>query len=557
MVIEPPSARRQQSVRLAPDDESGQALPVVLVLITVIFLLGTSLAGKVSVALRATSGNVAGASSVYAADGAAELAIWWQRQGRPGNPPSITLNGVTASAMISVAGGTPSGSGWPQIAFDANSSASSGQAGPATYSQRFSAPNLGPQATAFSSPVVGRDGYLYVGSSGSSPGLYAYRPDGTLAYSWSTGDTAIQVSGTPALLTTSGGARMIVVATNATTSATASTIYGLTENSGQTAVSVTWSYSVGTGAGRGFLAGVKLNSSGSRAYVGAQNGIVYAFDTGATGTVIPLWTTTLGAWTSVATPVVLNGNGSRLYAVTTGNDLYALSTTSGAQQWSVAIHGGQVTLTTPVFRSVNGRDHIYLVTGGDRQLRTYADLGSSPTVDWTISFNKGGSGSSSYAYGPPALGASGQLYVGLDNGEIWKIEDQGTTVCSPESCPSGSEWVLSLSGSLRAGPARGNDGALYFGNTAGSLYRVLDNGSNGSSSWSQALGLGAIAAGSDLAIGNDTDLYGFTSSGRLFAVGPAFTSGSCTITASAGGSSITTGYSLPWTGSLASWTVTP
>jgi outer membrane protein assembly factor BamB len=536
-------------------DQSGQALPIVLALITVIFLLGSSLAGHVSVALRAATRSMAHAGSVYAAEGAAELAVWWQRNGRSGNPPSITLNGVAATATITFTGVAINGSGWPQWAFDSNSSSRSTQSGPASYGQRFAAPNLGSQAADQSSPVVGPDGFVYVGSSGASPGLYAYKPDGTLAYSWSTGSSAIKVSGTPALLATSGGARMIVVATNATTAGTASTIHGLTESAAQNGVSVSWSFSPGIGTGLGFLAGAKLNAAGTRAYIGAQNRIVYAFDTSSTGTATPLWTRTLGA--SVGVPVALNGDGSRLYAASTGRTLYALSTTDGSQKWSVTVPGGSSTLAAPVFAQVGGRDHIYLVTGQDKNLRAYADTGVAQVLDWTVDFTRAGSNGNKRANSPPALSASGTMYVGLDNGEVWKVEDQGIAVCSAAACASGSQWLLTLSGALDAAPARGSDGAIYFGNTAGSLYRVIDNGLSGSSSWSQALGLGAMAANTGLAIGNSSDLYGFTASGRLFAVGGTYSGPACSIVASAGGSTVSGSYSTPWSGAFASWTVTP
>ncbi len=86
-------------------DERGQSLVIVLSLITIMFLLGSSLAVHASVALRSTRTSDAQGDDFYAADAATELGIWWQRNGKAGNPPSQTINGVTTSTTISTAGG--------------------------------------------------------------------------------------------------------------------------------------------------------------------------------------------------------------------------------------------------------------------------------------------------------------------------------------------------------------------------------------------------------------------------------------------------------------------
>jgi Tfp pilus assembly protein PilX len=86
-------------------DERGQSLVIVLSLITIMFLLGSSLAVHASVALRSTRASEGQADDFYAADAATELGIWWQRNGKAGNPPAQTINGVTTSTTISTAGG--------------------------------------------------------------------------------------------------------------------------------------------------------------------------------------------------------------------------------------------------------------------------------------------------------------------------------------------------------------------------------------------------------------------------------------------------------------------
>jgi Tfp pilus assembly protein PilX len=86
-------------------DERGQSLVIVLSLITLLFLLGSSLAVHASVALRTTRTSAGQGNDFYAADAATELGIWWQRNGKAGNPPAQTINGITTSTTITSAGG--------------------------------------------------------------------------------------------------------------------------------------------------------------------------------------------------------------------------------------------------------------------------------------------------------------------------------------------------------------------------------------------------------------------------------------------------------------------
>jgi hypothetical protein len=86
-------------------DQRGQSLVIVLSLITILFLLGSSLAVHASVALRATRTTAGQGNDFYAADAATELGIWWQRNGKAGNPPAQTINGITTSTTITSVGG--------------------------------------------------------------------------------------------------------------------------------------------------------------------------------------------------------------------------------------------------------------------------------------------------------------------------------------------------------------------------------------------------------------------------------------------------------------------
>ena len=110
--------------------ESGQALVIVLGLITFLFLTGTALAAQASVALRAGASNVGEAALLHAADAGGELGIWWQRNGKAGNPPQITINGLAVSTTVSTAaGGAGTGAAWKQWGFGPSGSGTSTSTG--------------------------------------------------------------------------------------------------------------------------------------------------------------------------------------------------------------------------------------------------------------------------------------------------------------------------------------------------------------------------------------------------------------------------------------------
>ena len=87
-------------------DERGQSLAIILALITILFLLGSALAAHTSAALRTTAANEAQAGDLRAADAGAELGMWWQRNGKVGDPPSISVNGHTVTTTVGISGAT-------------------------------------------------------------------------------------------------------------------------------------------------------------------------------------------------------------------------------------------------------------------------------------------------------------------------------------------------------------------------------------------------------------------------------------------------------------------
>jgi len=519
-------ARLGALARRLQRDERGQALPIVLVLVLVLFLLGSALAMHTSLALRTTAANEGEANDLYAADAGVELGIWWNRQGLAGNPPAITLNGNSVATTVSTVagGGGGSGPGWLQWGYNGRSWAVSGGPGPAAYAARWITFPTVPQGATLASPTVASDGFVYVGAS---DGLRAYRPDGQLAWSFLSASQSPVLGafiGSPAI-TTIGTQRAIVVATDGA-AASASTVFGLLENAAQTGVSVRWSYTLGSGAGIGFVGGAKLNASGTRAFVGARNGTLYAFDTTATGGVSPLWSAAAGG--SVTVPPVLNATETRVYSATATGILRAFDTTSGAQAWTRTVAAGAV-LSAPVFRDTGSRQHLYVATGTNRTVRAIRDNGPTSVQDWSVALPAD-------AFSAPVLrsvGAQNFLYVAADDGSVRKIEDLNTS--------GPVRWTHAATASrIRSSLGMESGGLLYVGDDGGRIIAITDGGTSASTAWSQALGLGAVA--SELVVGTDRDLYAVAGSGRLVAVGCTPPAAMVTVTATAGAATAATTY---------------
>ncbi|HYU49797.1 MAG TPA: PQQ-binding-like beta-propeller repeat protein [Candidatus Limnocylindria bacterium] len=528
-------------LRRVHHDEAGQSLVIVLSLVTFLFLLGSALAVQASTALRTSAAGDTEADALHAADAGAELGIWWQRQGNAGNPPSITVNGLTVTTTVSSTLAAVSGTGWKQWGFGGQSLGASSEPGPATASSRWSPFPTVTQGATVASPSVADDGYVYVGGSN---GLYAYAPDGSLAWSFVSAAQSPALGGfigSPAIVTTGGGAKMIVAATDGTAT-TASTVVGLTENGTKTGVSVTWSYSLGNGAGIGFVGGPKVNTAGTRAYIAARNSTVYALSTAGSGVIAPLWSAATGG--AVTTAVALNTAQDRVYVATSTGILRAYSATTGAQFWTRNVSAGDV-LTAPIFATVAARDHVYTASGADNRIYATRDSGGSGSADWNVNL-------AANAFSVPAVLVSGGqtfLYVATDTGGIHKIEDTGNG--------RAIGWIYTpFASGIRSSVVTDSGNAIYAGNEAGTLMRIADGGATASTTWTSALGLGAVRSG--LAVGVDNDLYAVTTGNRLLAAGPAATPATVTVTATAGSATVTTTYPNAGAGSpnLATWTTT-
>lgn len=362
------------------------------------------------------------------------------------------------STLVPLEGTSP----WPMYGGDPQHTGRSQARGPA-------APNLRwtfPAGLLVSSPVVGADGSLYIGSLDGN--LYALEPDGVEMWRSPLG----QISGEPAL--SPEGLIYVGVA-----SPLEEMFYALSRDG-----SVAWSFhleghivesSPVVGADRtvyvsasspqtGGGSVVALSPEGGErwryevasrlpfsptlgpdgtVYVGARNGNLYALSPDGT----LKWQVPLGAITSGCAV----GADGTIY-VGTGSAYQAVHPSGGARMWSFSPSAGEAN-SMP---ALGWEGRVY-VTASANELY---GLNQDGTAAWTFAA-EAEEGEIQFS-SPATIDGAGVLYVGTQEGELLAVKPEGTLSW---------RFVLPEGGMIQVGPALGSDGTLYVG--AGSnLYAV-------------------------------------------------------------------------------------
>jgi hypothetical protein len=339
-------------------DDSGQALPIVLGLITFIFIVGTAVAVQASAALRAGAANARQAAELLAADAGGEFGIWSAvvsdatcRGGiAAGTSTTITVNSQPVTVYATGATGwTYTGNAWGQAGFDAgNLKKSTTSTGPASMSQSRTIPisNTGQNKVEYKgAPVVASNGYWYVARR---DGLEARRPDGTMAWCFSSSKSKVKgvYSGTPALLEPSGGgSRVLFIGQDDRPGSGAEfdAIEEIVTGPSLIGSTIKWCYSLSKTPGtRAFWSSPKI--SNGRVYVASNLGYVYAFNTNAsgdcrTGSDAPyVWRTAIPGSPRICAPPAINPNPSlhRLYVIGDDGALRALDLDNGNLIWTIS-----------------------------------------------------------------------------------------------------------------------------------------------------------------------------------------------------------------------------
>ena len=275
-----------------------------------------------------------------------------------------------------------------------------------------------------------------------------------------------------------------------------------------------------------------------RVYVGSLDQKLYAFDS-VTGS--NLWVFATPGWVYSSPCISAQGTvyfGTGSAAVGTNfvlnGKFYAVSATSGTQQWAFAT-GGNVD-SSPAL----GLDHrIYF---GSADSNVYALDSVSGTQQWV--FATGGQVSSS-----PAVGADGTVYVGSGDHNLyaldgatgavrWKAQGvadintapiigvdgtiylaAGQTVVALDGATGNRRGSFNAGVSLGSAPVLGADGTLYVASFVRTIIAL--DAATGISKWSFNMGPETQTSGagpSSPALGADGTLYVGSGDGKLYAV---------------------------------------
>jgi outer membrane protein assembly factor BamB len=232
-----------------------------------------------------------------------------------------------------------------------------------------------------------------------------------------------------------------------------------------------------------------LSPDGSKLYVGADNGNIYALST-SNGSV--LWQKGLEG--PVQSSPLLSGDGSIVYVATSNGNIHALNTNDGSQRWKAAL---SVSVSGSLALSPDGAI-IYASTANQAVYGIpSAGLASGNTVTpYSLDGDPAGS---------PALDANGNIYVATNQGTLYSFTPGSNT-------PRWHHPISPLSPALTT-PTIWN-GLVLYGANNGNLYAVSQD--NGNQVWATHLGA-AISDAASVTSGNGT-IYVGSNDGNIYAL---------------------------------------
>lgn len=324
-----------------------------------------------------------------------------------------------------------------------------------------------------SSPAIGSDGTIYVGSDDSDAAdghLYAINADGTLKWSFNAfGD----VDSSPAV-------------------GSDGTIYFGSDDNHVFALnpdgSLKWIYPT-----RNNVNSSPAIGSDGTIYVGSDDWNVYAINPDGT----LKWIFNTDRSPVVSSPAV--GNDGTIYvgAQAPSKSLYAINP-DGSLKWRHETVGERPIDSSPAIGS-DGTIYVGTDNGASGYPGALYAVNPDGTVKWI--FATGGDVKSS-----PAIGSDGTIYVGSDDRQFYAFNPDGTL-----------KWVFPTSGLLRSSPALGSDGIIYVGGNdidlgIGYLYAINPNGTE---KWHYKTS-GAVE--SSPSIGSDGTIYVGSDDAGLYAI---------------------------------------
>ena len=316
-----------------------------------------------------------------------------------------------------------------------------------------------------SSPVLAKDGTVYIGSSATIDGagkLHAVSTDGTLLWAFATegqvtASAAVNQAGTIYIGSSDGY------------------LYALSPEGQEL-----WRYTVGAA----------IRSSATIApdgtiYVGSENNHLHAIHPNGKSA----WV--YQAEAEVSTTVALDDSGV-LYVGSRDGILHAVHP-DGTAKWLFQA-GTSIQASSPTV----GPDGAIYVGSFDKHL--YA-VNPDGTLRWK--FETGDRIDTS-----PAIRADGAVVFGSTDGKIYTLNEQGTVI-----------WSYDSNAILASSPALGSDGAVYFGLLQHLFDSFVALDPQGEELWVLPASDGLTGVFSSPAIGQDGTLYFGGDDGRLHAVG--------------------------------------
>jgi len=305
-----------------------------------------------------------------------------------------------------------------------------------------------------SSPAIGSDGTLYVGSDDGN--LYAVNPDGTQKWQFA---LAVTARSSPAIA--SDGTIYV--------GSTDNNLYAINPDGSEK-----WRFATG-----GFIYGSAAIGSDGTVYIGSYDNNLYAVNPDGT----EKWRFATGNGIH-SSPAI--GSDGIIYVGSFDKNLYAINP-DGTQEWLFTT-GGEIGSSPAI-----GADGTVYIGSNDNNLYAINPDGSQKWL-----FPTGG-----FVQSSPAIGSDGTIYVGSLDNKLYAVNPDGS-----------QKWQFTTGGVVDSSPAVDSDGTIYVGSNDNNLYAVNPDGTQ---KWLFAAG-GQVdsspAIGSDGTIyvgSNDNNLYAIES----------------------------------------------
>jgi len=319
----------------------------------------------------------------------------------------------------------------------------------------------------YSSPAIGADGTVYVGSTNGR--LYAINNSSTNEFpgtvKWSFGGltTNQPFSSSPTISPTG-------------------VIYAGCSDSNLHAIASSGATIWHSNLGDEIFSSPALATDGT-IYVGSGNGKLYAVNPD--GTV--KWATSSTGSNILSSPVVAMNGTVYVGSMHPSTNLYGFNPTNGS-----VLSGWPVTVTNGVRSSpAIGSDGSVYVGGLDGKVYAFTTNGS-PKSGWPVT--TGGA-----IWSSPAIGSNGVVYIGSTDSNLYAINPNGTT-----------NWTYKTRGAVKSSPALGRNGTVFVGSDDFNLHVI---NADGTSRWQYPIG-GPVF--SSPVIGPEGGLFVGSTAGNLY-----------------------------------------